>query len=574
MKATVAVLLALTLGHAAQPAAASALADRVVREAYANGRLANLWSLGRDSTLRIVDPRLIREVLQLRPPPPKSAGLLIIGGVFHAPLNLELIRTAGSVAFEDCVFEAPVRLGGARIDGQLVFKACKLRAGGRSLAMPGAEIVNDLIMTGTSVSGSADLSSLRVMGGARLDSTNFSGPVSTLLLSGSQFGASLNAQDAAFAGKVDLSSCRVGEEVLLNRSRFTNPLAALNFNRLDVGGRLDFHSAVFAGATRFTFASVGGTILGDQARFLRSDTPTMFNNLSAKGRVRFVGTYVGNALWLTASDLNSLLIRGLQSPTGTPPEVDLSYARIAGDIEVGNATLGRLAWNSCIANRLQLSRVSAGPVVDARDAKIGVLGLTEVRFSGGRDSVRLDGMRFERLRVAEGGGWKHAVRVFDSAAFAPNVYLEAERAWRAEGELDWADAAYVAMRQRERSERWGRWWLCVPWMLDFVVLDLLTEYGRGVWRVSIPCVVIVCGGAWVFRRKSFVEPRAGGSEYIGFSPLWFSIGIFLPGVRLISREEWRPRGSCGWRVTYAEALSIAGWILVPLGLAGMLGLIR
>jgi hypothetical protein len=65
-------------------------------------------------------------------------------------------------------------------------------------------------------------------------------------------------------------------------------------------------------------------------------------------------------------------------------------------------------------------------------------------------------------------------------------------------------------------------------------------------------------------------------NYFGeiYSPFWFSLGLFLPFVNLYAAEIWRPKNEYWWGRNYMRIHILFGWILVPLGLAALTGLIR
>jgi len=66
-----------------------------------------------------------------------------------------------------------------------------------------------------------------------------------------------------------------------------------------------------------------------------------------------------------------------------------------------------------------------------------------------------------------------------------------------------------------------------------------------------------------------MEPKAENPA--AYSPLWYSLELFLPVVDLGMAKEWRPESSAGWRVVYARFHQLAGWVLVPVALAAVTG---
>ena len=57
-----------------------------------------------------------------------------------------------------------------------------------------------------------------------------------------------------------------------------------------------------------------------------------------------------------------------------------------------------------------------------------------------------------------------------------------------------------------------------------------------------------------------------------FEPIGYSIDLFLPVVNLHIDENWTPDPL--WREVYAFVHSMAGWLLVPLLITSLAGIVR
>lgn len=80
-------------------------------------------------------------------------------------------------------------------------------------------------------------------------------------------------------------------------------------------------------------------------------------------------------------------------------------------------------------------------------------------------------------------------------------------------------------------------------------------------------------GWLVFRRRQDVEPRKQEDESRLYDPLWYSLDLFLPLTTLQAADVWMPIQSSRFRRYYARVHSILGWILIPIGLAAISGLV-
>jgi hypothetical protein len=59
-----------------------------------------------------------------------------------------------------------------------------------------------------------------------------------------------------------------------------------------------------------------------------------------------------------------------------------------------------------------------------------------------------------------------------------------------------------------------------------------------------------------------------------YSPFWYSFDLLVPAIDLQQADYWIPRQD--WRAgrTYVHVHRILGWILVPIGIAAVTGIIK
>jgi sterol desaturase/sphingolipid hydroxylase (fatty acid hydroxylase superfamily) len=118
--------------------------------------------------------------------------------------------------------------------------------------------------------------------------------------------------------------------------------------------------------------------------------------------------------------------------------------------------------------------------------------------------------------------------------------------------------------------------------MDWLFLDLLLGYGRSPWRALIPSAFFVAVGTFVFwrysnqviERKPDETKRRYNESWRTLDPFWFSLDLFVPVIDLDAATIWMPKTSwkSGWYCL--RALRILGWILVPLIVAALTGIIK
>jgi hypothetical protein len=60
----------------------------------------------------------------------------------------------------------------------------------------------------------------------------------------------------------------------------------------------------------------------------------------------------------------------------------------------------------------------------------------------------------------------------------------------------------------------------------------------------------------------------------GYNPFWYSLGLFLPFVDLQADKVWKPKREKVFLRNYMRVHILLGWILVPMVLAALSGLIK
>ena len=192
----------------------------------------------------------------------------------------------------------------------------------------------------------------------------------------------------------------------------------------------------------------------------------------------------------------------------------------------------------------------------------------------------MQGMRYKYIRAVKANeleSHKALVQSADQSAYSADVYGNLEEFFKRQGYRADADRAFIAGKWREQKEyfhrgNWFRW-------LGSWTLYLLVGYGRRPWQAAIPCAVLVALGCVLFSPakmelqdpKELQKPEETRHQYNRF---WYSLGLFLPVVDLKSSELWKPMKKHPFLRNYVRVHILMGWILIPLVLAALTGLIK
>jgi hypothetical protein len=152
--------------------------------------------------------------------------------------------------------------------------------------------------------------------------------------------------------------------------------------------------------------------------------------------------------------------------------------------------------------------------------------------------------------------------------YSADIYSSLEENFLRHGYRGDADLAFIEGKRHERKEHLhGLSWF------GSSLLDGLIGYGRRPWKAGVPCIVFIALGCVLFSPTK-MEPQKPEDTPRVYNRFWYSLGLFLPFVNLQADNVWKPKADQTFLRTYMCLHILAGWILVPLVLAALTGLIR
>ena len=105
------------------------------------------------------------------------------------------------------------------------------------------------------------------------------------------------------------------------------------------------------------------------------------------------------------------------------------------------------------------------------------------------------------------------------------------------------------------------------------MLYLLVGYGRQPWRAVIPCAVLIALGCVLFSPQKMQLQKSEDTSRV-YSRFWYSLNLFLPVVDLQAGKVWKPKADQTFLRNYMRVHALLGWILIPIVVAAVAGLIK
>lgn len=498
------------------------------------------------------------------------------GAIFEGEARFLAAQIGGQAAFQGTIFKHDATFNTVRIAGPAFFRHDPARSLSAAIFQGKADFVDvqigetahfqgaafkqavsfnrarfgqSILFRGSTFEGEADFGSAHIGGAAEFQGATFKRKANfnrTQIAHSAFFSPApqLDLPPARFEGEVSFTSAYIGGQAAFQGVNFSSTGNQVSFDASKIEGDAFFEGARFAGETRFETAEIGGSAIFRGATFLGSSN---FEATNFRGLALFNG---GESL------LGALL-----------QEVSFDHARFEQDAHFEDV---------CFMGAGRFRETSFRVLYFSVSGKTG----NQDQFQG---PVDLRGCTYERIQV----NWKSLLKRMEPYDRQP--YTQLEKVFRAVGEDREADKVYLKRRRVERKKKWQRGQFG-SWVAD-ALYALIARYGvRPYQLIGIPLLLLFLG-MFFFSLPGAVKPKDENSVCRLASPMqasrWeaFAVGLhqFLPvevpmGSQCIPSpdpvEVWMLRFKMSPSTFATFFLRLPGWILVPLGIAALTGLLR
>jgi uncharacterized protein YjbI with pentapeptide repeats len=516
----------------------------------------------------------------------------------EAQANFSGMKVGGDASFNDSVFEGPVNFSLADIAGNFTGSGARFQneekgADFSSLKVRGyAFFLGRAVFEGPANFGSANIASTFALPEAKFQNKEKQANFGGIKVEGYAF---LN--DAVFEGPVNFAMAEIATAFSASQAKFKNEEAEANFGSMKVGGYAFFDGAVFEGPVTFVLADIAGSFHVNEAKFHNKEREATFNSIKIRSDAFFQNATFEGPVNLVSADIASNLeahgakfqnkekianFGGMKvggyavfSDAVFQGPVNFVGASVAGNFAAGNAKFKNKEKEAGFG-AMKLGgytflndAVFEGPV-NFNYADFAWLDLSKTVLPKVAAKFHMQGMNYKYIRAAPNEPESHRalLDLANRSAYSADVYNHLEEFFLRQGYRDDADRAFIEGKRRERKENLhGLSWV------GSSLLDWLVGYGRRPWQAGIPCAALIALGCVLFSPKK-MEPQKPDDTPRVYSRFWYSLGLFLPFVDLQADKVWKPKANQTFLRNYMRVHIILGWILVPLVLAALTGLIK
>jgi len=518
------------------------------------------------------------------------------GSTFKADANFQGLKVGNFASFNGTVFEAPVSFAFAEIASGFEAEDAHFNERTKPTYFNGMKVGNaalfnrsffegPVIFHGIDVGSNfeadhaqfnekaqkANFNRITVGGSAFFEKAIFEGPVD---FAGSNIDGEFEAMDAQFKNKehrAHFNGMKIGLGVSFIQAIFHGPAS---FNSIRVGHAAFFDRSIFEGAVDFIGADIASNFEAEEAQF-RSKTETVQLQMKCGRKGYFMrATFAGPVSFEDSSFLD-LMLGGMSADAPPAPQINLSRSSIKRQLAITQIRVRDLIAPSLhVEGPAEFTGIAVEHSADLSYTGFAKLDLSRSTWptNGSSDggSFQLEGMNYKYVRADAHGSQSNdaLLKLIDQSAFSADVYRTLEAFFLRQGYRAHADEAFIAGKRRERKEH-----LISLHSFGSLVLDLLVGYGRRTWQIGIPCALLVGFGVALFSPNKMEPQKIDATPRI-YNRFWYSLGLFLPIVNLESDKVWKPKPEQIFLRNYMRVHILLGWILIPILLAALSGLIK
>jgi len=510
--------------------------------------------------------------------------------------NARGAEIGGDLILDGATIRGGVLLGRTRVIGELSGKGADI-AGvgqdwamaangvivGQGIALASARLHGGLMLAGARIEQGINASNIKVESSGRAVEADTMHVGGNWIMRGGDISGNVRFAGARIEGQVAFTECTI---------RGGGDLA-IRADGAHIGGGWFMGRATIEGLVRFPSAHLGNEMRLRGTRIVVSSGPALFaagvsiarefvldGGFSTQGGIVLDRAEIDGTLDLTSSRIKSAALgrAGAAAPKTHDEMLSARYDAIA--VSLVDARLDRLVMPDTAEDRslgiIDLSRAHVGSYEDA--AAAWPPPTSRAREQNDLDHLVLDGFIYEHLETPTGlppqqggaGAARMRIRWLEAQSrndliqhFKPQAWVHLSRRLAAQGYHD--DAREIAIERRRRQRRSAsvtRGARLQSWLLDVFAL-----YGFNPWRtvVWMTAFVVLFAGIWWWAAQGCErdsckdetvyamslkgnygqDDKSAEEKYPGFSPLAYSLDVFLPFVNLGYKEHWRPRTSYG-----------------------------
>jgi uncharacterized protein YjbI with pentapeptide repeats len=373
----------------------------------------------------------------------------------------------------------------------------------------------------------------------------------SFLFHNTKVGETASFRNVVFEDGAVFDNADIVSDFRAEKAQFTNHERPATFRGIRIRGSAIFSNAVFEGPINFGSADIASNFEVDGTQFQNKEKEANFNSMKVGGIAIFRNAVFEGPVNFGLADITSNFEAQGAKFQNKQKGASFGSMKIRGNAFFSNAVFeGPVSFSYADFAWLDVSGAS-WPKVAAE--------------------FQMQGMSYKYIRAAPGNepeSHKALLKLADQSVYTADVYSKLEEFFLRQGYPADGDQAFIAGKRRERKENLTGF----DWV-GSLLLDGLVGYGRHPSHAGYLCALFVALGCFLFSSDK-MEPQKPDDAPRVYSRFWYSLGLFLPFVDLQADKVWKPKADQTFLRNYMRVHILAGWILIPIVLAALTGLIK
>ena len=503
-----------------------------------------------------------------------------INAEFFNVCSFERMRVGGSAFFGEsldmppipaCRFRSEVNFGAVEIAGTAHFKKVTFHGKNTFLLFDSTRIHGSVNFEQSEIAGQASFLGLIVDGQANFRGARFQSNISfdgSKIRGHLHFGQSVSQQAAVFFSETRFDHAEIG--------------GSANFIGVTFNGNASFATTQFLGGASFQGAEFKNTLLFRSTKFYQFaifDSTTLHERTDFSHTIFDGESHFSGAIFKSETNFRACQFKGLTNFSSTAIAKGAHFEKVS--FEHSEFRQNAQFQETAFRNSVSFEGTTFKELLLSPNGNIA----NEEQFA---NAINLRGCTYERIQ----GSWQSILRYPNGKCrltiFDRQPYVEMEKALRSVAQDHEADNIFLERRRIERENKWKNkeFW---SWLKDYAYRQFL-NYGVRPYQLFWICLIVLSIGTLAFEKPHAVERKVDNSHSPSLTTLRplvprlsFSQAVrvsfrsFLP-IDVPLLPEYIPSNE-RWFLFFDfidlfAILKIFGWLLVPVGIAALTGVLR
>jgi hypothetical protein len=531
--------------------------------------------------------------------------LSLTGSIFQKEADFRGIKVDGRVNIEHAVFEGGCSWVDAEISEKFLANGVEFHSATRKADFRTMNVATEAYFVGAKFYGPVDFELAHIGVRLNMNQAEFFDQTHTASFLAMMVDKYALFNGARFHGPVSFVIAQIGIQFWADGAEFLYPEASTkaefldpeepgaDFRSIKTGNSIFFRKAVFQGPVRFEFAEIGLNFRATGARF--ACNPKSFSQMKVGQEVFLDNVTINCDVDLSYGEFHDVVISGIIPEGGTVkqssmniPKLTLNGVQVQRDLTIANAKIGELlASNVHVKGPARFNNLAIRTLADFRHSGFEAMNFQNVAWpqptrAGGKiqRKICLNELTYSSLSIDRQEDKDHngdyqekdftAINGFiENSPFNTQTYVQLEAFFKRIGKEDWANQAFIRMKDRDLEENL-HWYDPVRW-LEWLFWGRLAGYGKKPFRVFFISMSLIILGAYLFDPEYLTDNKKSTDGKVYKSVLlrfFLSVDRFLP-IELGLAKNWDAKANRFFIWFYFHLEQILGWILIPIALASI-----